>query len=155
MTQKTPRSAAQSILLYGWSSTVPVDLHEIARPLNITLREGNFPFCAAVRRENNQHHIDYDLNETPLRQRFALAHAIGHCVLGHDDCPPDRPDMFSKYVVDQHEREANDFALELLMPERIVRYLISVKNCTDFDKLAATFAVSQVAMALRLKKLTF
>lgn len=60
---------------------------------------------------------------------------------------------------DEQEREANQFAMALLMPEKLV--LQYVKDHPDFDltdddwmkQMAKTFAVSSTCAALRLQQL--
>lgn len=64
------------------------------------------------------------------QQRFTLAHEIGHLVLGHkitsgDQIHRDRPISKSSRLIltDPMERQANKFASQLLMPEKMVRDL--------------------------------
>jgi len=77
--------------------------------------------------------ILYNARAGPLsRQRFTLAHEVGHIYLGHTSDNP------------ENERQANAFAAELLMPRVLAaRLLAGLPSRTDpADALARTFAVS-------------
>ena len=99
---------------------------------------------------NSQHH--------PNRQRFTIAHEIGHLVLHEsEDYFVDRVfrrDANSSAAVDEVEIEANKFAAALLMPSRFVREevarLAEPLRSEDVEALARIFRVSQQAMTLRL-----
>jgi Zn-dependent peptidase ImmA (M78 family) len=100
----------------------------------------------------------------PVRQRFTVAHELGHLHLH-----PGRPlivdaavlvnlrDQVSSLATDREEIEANRFAAALLMPEAMVRIELGRLRILDPDKitqsLAKTFEVSQTAMAIRLTTL--
>jgi Zn-dependent peptidase ImmA (M78 family) len=99
-----------------------------------------------------------------VRQRFTLAHELGHVALNHQgDFFLDRKvilfrDANSGKGTDRHEIEANRFAAELLMPEAMIRKELK-NNPVDMDdqesleELAAKFAVSTQALTIRLKDL--
>ncbi len=101
------------------------------------------------------------------RQRFSAAHELGHFVLHRDKMYgvsfADIPENIelSKKQSDQHEREANRFAADLLMPEELCH-----ERAEDFKRayrvwprtplayyMAAEFLVSGEAMSYRLKDL--
>lgn len=97
-----------------------------------------------------------------VRQRFTLAHELGHVMLAHKgEFFLDRTILFrdskSGEGVDAYEIEANKFAAELLMPEEMVRKdFRKVKNLDEDEiifSLATTYEVSTQAMAIRLQKL--
>lgn len=89
--------------------------------------------------------IAYNDKQHPHRQRFTVAHEIGHLIIGHthkgNDYDPDSKDI--------HEVEANAFAAELLMPENWLKddYLLRE---TDPKVLASNYQVSEHAMWIRL-----
>jgi Zn-dependent peptidase ImmA (M78 family) len=94
--------------------------------------------------------------QAPVRQRFSVAHELGHFVLHHRD------QHFIDYGVPaavdgktpgynwEHERGANRFAAELLMPADLVR---SDAKTTSLTRLARRYEVSQEAMGFRLANL--
>lgn len=93
------------------------------------------------------------------RKRFTIAHELGHHLLGHDDSfhvdfagelSPAASGEHPGYNW-RHERAANDFAANLLMPAALVRQ--EAARTSDVDKLAQTFLVSAAAMGFRLKNL--
>jgi len=105
----------------------------------------------------------------PNRQRFSMAHELGHYLLHKD-----RSNLFidkdfivmfrhstHHYSVDEkrQEQEANAFAAALLMPTRIIenevdRLKIYSHNETELiSELAKNFKVSEVAMSYRFSTL--
>lgn len=109
---------------------------------------------------NSSHH--------PNRQRFTIAHELGHVVLhrakleatvlidkGRNFIPRD---SISAEGIDLLEMQANAFASELLMPDRLVRQVLaeSSRDIQDDDYLigmANRFRVSLAALQFRLGRL--
>ena len=93
--------------------------------------------------------------ETGKRQRFTVAHELGHCVLHRDDYKNgilESIDMFRR--PDDHrpeEIEANEFAASVLMPKDMVRQAWRKWRSTEI--LADIFQVSISAMSYRLYNL--
>jgi hypothetical protein len=84
----------------------------------------------------------------PNHWRFSLAHELGHLMLHDLDVEHDR-DMT---VRNRTEREANQFAAALLMPQRWVDHDVYF-DTTDVGFLARRYQVSRDAMGWRLKNL--
>lgn len=99
-----------------------------------------------------------------VRQRFSIAHEVGHLVLHEPQFQIDEHafvafrDPQSSKASDPAEIEANQFAAVLLMPEELLK-----KSIVDLGKnpdvedaihhLAQIFEVSQEAMTIRLTSL--
>lgn len=80
----------------------------------------------------------------PMRQRFSVAHELGHLLLHPDPVPGDG----------RHEREANTFAAEFLMPAAEIRdRLPTPVDITDLKETADGYGVSVAALAYRGKDL--
>lgn len=108
-------------------------------------------------------------DDPPVRQRFTIAHEIGHFVLKHQfeeggHVHVDRGNYISQrgtrasQGVDPREIEANWFAASLLMPEELVREQVAqLKASVLFDQhvdvLSSKFNVSSQAMTIRLQHL--
>ena len=96
-------------------------------------------------------------NDSPFRQRFTIAHEIGHAVLHSENYKKngilEQIDMFrtGKEAGNELELEANEFAATLLMPENLVRKYWS--SWGSVEMLADIFKVSLSAMSYRLYKL--
>ena len=92
----------------------------------------------------------------PTRQRFTIAHELGHLLAGDDqgvhlDC-----DIFDRaQAKDPSERRANAFAAAFLMPEDEVRRAVGTSGLTEeeFAALACRLVVTPSALAFRLKGL--
>jgi hypothetical protein len=92
--------------------------------------------------------------DPPLRrQRFTVAHELGHWVCHANERPEAEPVYCRQVHVAEPadralEREANVFAAELLMPEEAVRQAWAESD--DVDSSAARLDVSPTAMRWRL-----
>ena len=89
--------------------------------------------------------IGYNQTQHPHRQRFTVAHEIGHLLLGHTG---------KNFILDLNSKkpeeiEANQFAAELLMPLEMLKkdFQNGKKNAKD---IAKTYNVSEEAVWWRL-----
>ena len=90
------------------------------------------------------------------RQRFSIAHELGHFVYHKDDEKEFVDTTFFRGLTsDNLEYTANKFASELLMPEEQVRHLIDKENVRSVAVLADKFGVSSAAMLYRVKELNY
>lgn len=94
-------------------------------------------------RHNGVNIILYDeAVKSPKRIRWTIAHEIGHIMCGHSECNP------------EHEREANEFAAQLLLPDCVIEYLEKkTGNKISPEKLARLFSVSLGACRVKRKSL--
>lgn len=102
-----------------------------------------------------------------VRQRFTIAHELGHIFLHKQDAISyDAASILlrkrhSSVSTDPKEKEANIFAAELLMPEENIRRDvdrlngIDLENREDVAKLAHKYKVSSQAMTIRLSEIYF
>lgn len=91
----------------------------------------------------------------PKRQRFTLAHELGHYILHRWKCQRfEDSKLFRNNESNPMEVEANNYAADLLMPEsEFRRYINEVsKNIND---IADQFNVSAFAVRIRAKNLGF
>ena len=92
----------------------------------------------------------------PARQRFTLAHELGHLLLGDDHGVHLDKDIFEKAQQrDLTEARANAFAAAFLMPEELLRSAVGRRALieADFAKLAYRLMVSPSTLAYRLLSL--
>jgi Zn-dependent peptidase ImmA (M78 family) len=91
---------------------------------------------------NSGHHVH--------RQRFSVAHEIGHFMLSHNN--QRKNDINRDETNSAHEKEANAFATELLMPLEFLKK--DLKMPIDIDELAKKYWVSRDAMSWRIQDST-
>ena len=103
----------------------------------------------------------------PNRQRFTIAHEIGHFMLDHfDEVHVDKAviklrNEASRKGILKEEVEANRFAAELLMPREFLEKELSRGSLSDLlddhgmQQLAKRFQVSVQAMSNRLTSLGY
>lgn len=161
---------AEKILRSSSSYRPPIAIDRVAKHLNLlTMGIGiEDEISGLLVIENKRAVIGYNSSHASVRQRFTVAHEIGHYVLHVKELTHSRL-FIDKYVVyrrdddsskgnDQEEVEANAFAAALLMPERLVRDLIRRYDLDLDDEdavadLARRFNVSTSAMSNRLVNL--
>lgn len=153
---------AREVLDLYWDRKVPVNLDNIAASLGVKVKytypidnnpdvSGKLSFDAVSKLplcEINR----FDISQ---RQRFTLAHELGHYLLGHGEQSDTNAKLYRNTNKSQsyEEIQANSFAAEMVMPELAVDYFIREENITTIETLALTFDVSEVAMKYRLKNL--
>jgi Zn-dependent peptidase ImmA (M78 family) len=146
--------AARELLSRYWDRQLPIDPVKIATMAGISVygRGGrgdmDYHYSGYYRIFNGMPSIEYNVSEPPVRQRFTVAHEIGHFALGHQDAPRDAGNFQSSG--DPRERQANRFAAELLMPASLVTQYYQNGLVNSVDDLASNFGVSRDAMGYRL-----
>jgi Zn-dependent peptidase ImmA (M78 family) len=151
MSQQT----ALDVLNHHWDFKLPVDPVAIAKQMGIEVRpaepgsreSGHYTY------RDGRPLITFNESESPVRQRFTIAHEIGHHVNGDIDAPRDTDRQMSAGVRDPIEVAANRFAAALLMPADLVRHMIFEEKITNLKRLAAVFGVSTAAMEYRLRNI--
>lgn len=153
------------------ASTVPVNIEAIIRGLgldvkkNAQLRPG---ISGQIKRlPGDRFEVSSSSAEHYFRQRFTLAHELGHYLLhrsligaGVDDDTKYRStsegEFYNTSIDLIHERQANSFAASILLPEHLLRQEIARRELdgpVKVEDLYKAFQVSRSAMEWRLKNL--
>ena len=162
-TQETILDSPQKILQKAKELNIelyPIDIENVAKKIfNIEIRRENLGKAASgfLERINKTWYIYVNEYESVVRQRFTIAHELGHFILHKKDyinkttIEYDQI-FFRKNELTQKEKEANDFAGEILMPkENVYQAIKDGKNTVN--KLAEFFQVSSSAARYRAFKL--
>ncbi len=124
------------------------DPFEIAAQKNIIILfnylGGTFGFFSTYKRAKFIH-INSNLDE-PM-QRFVCAHELGHVVL-HPNVNTPFMRAHTLFSIDKIEKEANKFAVELLIPDEIVH-----EHETIFAAAASCGVPAEVAILKRINHL--
>lgn len=149
------RKAAQILSVY-WDGKLPVDVHAIASRMGIDVRCGDIDESGRIEVREGRPCITVNCDEARVRQRFTVAHELGHWSLGHlqhgQRLFRDAPDSFTLAAGGQ-EREANAFAAAILMPADALRYVMQNGVADSLESLARLFEVSRAAMHWRVQNL--
>jgi Zn-dependent peptidase ImmA (M78 family) len=144
----------------GISQPEEINIWSIAELCGAKIRQKPLRGCAAnLVGYDGQAIITVDERSPAARQRFSIAHELGHWQLHRGQtlfqCNADQLMKPLTKEVDP-EREANSFATELLMPQSMCLDLM-LEPVPTFElamALASRFRVSLVAMSLRLVELS-
>lgn len=122
---------------------IKYDAMDIAKSGSLSCIDGKWIMCI-----NSSHN--------PKRQRFTMAHELGHYIL-HKGKNIEFVDttFFRSDEMDSIEYNANEFASRLLMPEDKLRKLIDEDRIKNIGELASIFDVSSAAMKYRVISLGY
>ncbi|MBQ9862109.1 MAG: ImmA/IrrE family metallo-endopeptidase [Clostridia bacterium] len=134
---------ALKLLLYGGVRTLPIAVGPLCRKIGVTAKlftpeDENDGISIIV---DGEPFVFVGETSSPERQRFTAAHELGHIVLDHLQQRIPRELNI--------EREASEFAAELIMPECILMAL----NVTTTQQIMDLCRVSYPAAFLALKAL--
>lgn len=148
----------------------PVDVEAIARAIGLDVRYSptTDDVSGALIRTGNSAVIAVNSAQHENRQRFTIAHEIGHFILHKrtqkhfdEDFRIDFRNAVSSEATQRGEIEANRFAAALLMPEQFLRKDLLRMGALESEAdnaiqgLAIRYKVSGRAMELRLLNLGF
>lgn len=132
---------------------LPIPLEKVAGLFSIkVVYYPNFPDYVSgmiVNQDDGFVAIGVNSKKPKVRQRFTLAHELGHFLLGHEIGEKIIEELVNK-PTDQ-EREADEFAAELLIPKDFLEKDIKEKLVIlKIPELARRYGVSEQAMSIRL-----
>ncbi len=134
-----------------------IDIEQIAKELNITIVyvQMDSAISGYLKFVEEQWVIGVNSLHNPKRQRFTIAHELGHYYM-HREKNVDFEDttFFRNNDSTSIEYSANEFAANLLMPESRVKSAVEsgVKN---IEKLSTMFNVSVAAIKYRVVTLGY
>lgn len=131
----------------------PVSIFDVANKLGATLyRVEDVEWHGRVEADRQTGKAEIFVNaNTPLtRQRFTVAHELGHLILHGDNKVQFRDNNF--LANDREEAQANGYGAGLLMPENLVRKYAGFLSADPWE-LAKEFNVSVESMQYRLNAL--
>lgn len=156
----SPRDTADALLEAAGITSPPVPVEDLVRDCGVRVLAWDFQDIDGLVLEIDAGAVIWVNGEhAQTRQRFTLAHELGHHLLRHadtfhldlgGDLAPNATGGHPNYDW-RAERSANEFAASLLMPASMVRR--AAATVTDVVALASQFNVSPAAMGFRLTTL--
>lgn len=174
--RKLIKARAAQVLADAGVKEAPVDVTSIARSLGVDVSyspaEDSLSGFILRNDETGKTIIGVNSTQHPLRQRFTVAHEIGHYLLHvKERVHVDRREggyqvklrnPASSTGTNVEEMEANLFAAELLMPEKFLREDLAGYDHLDIfetdpllDELKRKYQVSGRALTIRLANLGY
>lgn len=163
MTAETldPTDAARLEMIEQFKTEIPVQVGKLAQALGLgVLRSTLQPGISGQIEPSDKYPAGYVIkvnrHEVKHRQRFTIAHEIGHFMLHRDRIGSGIRDtiLYRSKLSNVMEAEANRFAAELLMPFDQVRGKFNElelhRDRDSAKELAQVFGVSSDAMEIRL-----
>lgn len=155
---KIARDKAWETLIECEIHTLPLNLAQIANYYNITIikysQSNNKTltgdgFSTKIKGKLIIYYNDIDFPVT--RQRFTIAHELGHCLLGHvkENVRTFRYNSETDKYKNIKEIQANVFARDILMPATVLHSL----NVTSAEEIARICNVSMQSAEIRFNRL--
>jgi len=139
--------------------TEPLDIAELVKVLGIKINfepmKDDESGSLIKHKKTGDWHIKVNSLHHPHRQRFTIAHEIGHHIK-HGAFADEFIDttFFRNNESNRQEAEANAFAAELLMPKDKFNAFIEAGN-TQVEDISKHFQVSSMAVRIRAKQLGY
>lgn len=144
---------------YG-GGNLPINVLEIAKKANVLVKYApSTKFSGLLYRKDSNAFMAISSSESNVRQRFTIAHELGHFFLHpQKDTFVEFRDNEKNIARGVKEIQANKFAAALLMPRKLLEKDIKSFKNTDLTKtvisfLAEKYNVSEEAMTFRLMNL--
>ena len=146
-----------------------IDVEEIASINSITINP-DYLFEDSGSYDSEKKIINVNSLEPEYRQRFTIAHELGHAISGHDGMSyrTQALDKYTDIIERSKEVSANQFAAELLMPKKLlIRLIMDIINNEGWNEknldssqinslikqLAIKINVSEISLKYRIKNL--
>lgn len=166
-----PYRRAQELLARLGIHAVPTPVEKIAKAQGVQVRFSPFDdeLSGMVYIKDGVPIIGVNSLHHPNRQRFTIAHELGHFELHRQmittkvhvdkDFPALMRDPKSATGTEQIEIQANQFAAELLMPNKLIKKELSgkqfdIEDERPMEQLAKKFRVSKQALEYRIRDLS-
>ena len=155
---------AEGILKTHWDQSVPVNVARIARAMSVVVAPGETGDACAILEITPQRtrRVTIASRDSFMRQRYGVAHAMGHIALHHLRPGTHRliavQDNFAVDHTQRNDSEANEFALGLLVPAPVLRYSVQAigprpQPEVQLQELAHVFNVPPLLIKQRLADL--
>jgi len=165
-----PYIRAQKLLAQLSIKSLPTPVEKIAKALGAEVRFAPFDeeLSGMIHIKEGVPIIGVNSLHHPNRQRFTIAHELGHLELHRDmitrnvhvdkEFPVLMRDTKSSTGTEQIEIEANQFAAELLMPRLMIDQVLTgkqfdIEDDRPIEELAKKFRVSKQALEYRIRSL--
>jgi hypothetical protein len=145
-----------------YADMAPVNVYAIIRELGLELYFVRMPqsISGRIRRiDGGRFAIDINSSHSKTRQRFTAANELGHFIYHRDllgkgvgatvAFRSEDTDLPNPHITITHERQANTFAANLLMPNNLIARIRS-QGITSPKDLAEALGVSEDALRIKL-----
>jgi Zn-dependent peptidase ImmA (M78 family) len=153
----TPEKLVRFAELRGLS-IIPLDVEGVAREFDIRIgyvsMEEDMSGTLEKDERSNTWSISINKNHHPNRQRYSIAHELGHFCLHKHLSHFFEDNIFFRggESSSKEEWQANEFASAILMPEQSLREKVR-SGTRSIEDLAKEFEVSTLALRIRAKSL--
>ena len=134
----------------------PVEIERICEEFQLKVYQeslGYFISGKITKDGENSYFITVNDDHHPNRQRFTIAHELGHYLLHRDhigDGITEDSLYRSEHISNALDVEANRFATDILMPLDLLKMASVEKGTSSIPQIADIMRVSEMALRIRL-----
>lgn len=147
--------AARAFLEEYWDLQIPISPEFFAEKLGLRVTTSDTMGMKSGYLDAERKTICVNAMLVEERRRFAVAHELGHFCLRHGSSLRDTSAADWFRIDPEHDRAADRFAAELLMPAIAVKAMVEVRKVKDPVALRRAFGVSSQALYCRLEELGY
>lgn len=147
-------------IINKFRETAPVDVEGLTKALGLNLRYAYLDsnIAGMIEKSDDSYTITVNASDAETRQRFTIAHELGHYVHHRDRIGDGIEDnrmyrntgaFHNTKIGALQETQANQFAANLLMPSELIHKLRN-SGVTNEREMARRLGVSLHAMCIRL-----
>lgn len=157
-TSKFNLSKKEKDFIQKWRN-IPFNIEACIKDLGILLIKEDMNDLSAYleKRPNGQWVIGVNKYHHPNRQRFSMAHELGHYINDQDffkrESRLDDIILLRTNSINEREMRANEFASEILIPSEFFKDLIINQGKRNIIELSSFFKVSPAAIKYKAFKL--
>lgn len=149
-------STQYSDIIRKHQNQYPIRLSQLAKDLGIVVKvtdmDDNISGCLYYDDTLSRWKIMVNRRHTKQRQRFTVAHELAHWFLHRNELETGKVEddaFYRSTLSDQREKEANQFAADILMPWKTIQKLTK-QGYNAPEQLAEALDVSLPAISARL-----
>lgn len=134
------KEQAENVFENYTDGIVPVDMEKLYQRLGIKIELGDSDVV------NSSTSVTLSKDYSVTKQRYALAHMLGHIILKHQLPIEENCSSYFTGSANEEEMDANVFALSLLIPETTFDLYVRKLGYEDVSSIAAICGVSESAI---------
>lgn len=143
---------ANEILQGYWDMKLPVDVEAICNKLSVKIFQTSSVIDGRAYIDGNGvRSIAVNKDMPAERQRYCIAHELGHHALGHVQKKEDSFDYYGH--LPEYESAAHEFARQLVTPKFAIDIVLKETDVNTVLDLAHLFGVQESKMNFRLNEL--
>lgn len=148
-------TTAAQVLEKHWDKRFPVDPSDIAIKAGLEVKCDFGLIAADICGTLEDKLICFHPDLAWVTQRYSIAHSLGHYFLFNSRSNISVREHYSTLTESERNKAANEFALELLLPKKVIDWFVLDKGNRDIIAISEELGVSRTSVLKRLTDLGY